>query len=109
MSRENLQNNMSRRDPGEITRGDDVYLNLSGERNPLRRLALMALESTMGGVGPFSVRAVRDGRALLERPNSADTILLSLASLTRERPLSGTQVSPLDTIFFPELCRAIKP
>ena len=109
MNRETLQSATPRRDPGEITRGDAVYLNLSGERNPLRRLALMALESTMGGVGPFTVRTVRDGQALLERPNSEDTILLSLGSLTRERPLSAAPASPLATIFFPELCRAIKP
>lgn len=98
-----------RRDPGDIRGGDEVYLNHAGERSEFRRLALLCLDSSLGGSGPFTVLGVADGRAHLEGGGGAGTFSVSLSSVTRERPLSAAAMNPFAYLRMPEPGLAIKP
>jgi hypothetical protein len=93
----------SRREPGDIRGGDEVYLNHAGDRGELGRLALLCLSSSLGRSGPFT-----EGRAFLRDGERDSTFSVSLSSLTRERPLSAKTINPFASLCMPELDMAIK-
>jgi len=99
----------TRREPGEIAIGDEVYLNLSGECTPLRRLALLALDVSIGGTGPFIVDALSKGQAVLHKAGEEAPFNVSASSLTRERPLSPSHTQPFVTLNVPHFRPGIKP
>lgn len=92
----------TRRDPGDIRRGDEVYLNHAGDRGELGRLALLSLSSSLGRSGPFTVVEVADGRAFLRDGERPSAFPVSLSSLTRERPLSPKTINPFAPLQMPE-------
>jgi hypothetical protein len=98
----------TRRDPGDIRRGDEVYLNHAGDRGELQRLGLLSLNSSLGGSGPFSVLAVEAGRALLKDSQRQSSFPVSLSSLTRERPLSAATINPFGPLRMPAAGLEIK-
>jgi hypothetical protein len=98
----------SRREPGDIRGGDEVYLNHAGDRGELGRLALLCLSSSLGRSGPFTVVEVAEGRAFLRDGERDSTFSVSLSSLTRERPLSAKTINPFASLCMPELDMAIK-
>lgn len=98
-----------RRDPGQIQVGDEVFLNLSNERNPLRRIALSALELKLGGSGPFTVQEVSGGRVALQVQAGEAPTVVALGSLTRERPLNPNHNHQFEALYVPDFRQAIKP
>ncbi len=92
----------TRRDPGDIRRGDEVYLNHAGDRGELGRLALLSLRSSLGRSGPFTVVEVAGGRAFLRDGDGQGAFPVSLSSLTRERPLSPKTMNPFASLKMPE-------
>jgi len=97
-----------RLDPSHIQRGDEVYLNHSGARNELRRLALLALSSYQGTSGPFTVESVTDNQALLTADGNQSPFAVDVAFVTRERPLSETSRNPFTALQMPLFPLAIK-
>ncbi len=98
-----------RRDPSEIAVGDEVYLNHLGDFTPLRRLALLALDVSCGGAGPFIVDGLSNGQAVLHRAGNDAPFNVAASSLTRERPLSPSHNQPFVTLNVPDFRPAIKP
>jgi hypothetical protein len=98
----------TRRSPGDIRRGDEVYLNHAEGRGELQRLGLLSLSSSLGGSGPFSVLAVAAGRVLLKDAQGQSAFPVSLSSLTRERPLSAATINPFAPLRMPAAGLAMK-
>jgi hypothetical protein len=98
-----------RREPGEIAVGDEVYLNHYGELAPLRRLALLALDVSIGSAGPFIVHELSNGQAMIHRAADNAPFNISTSSLTRERPLSPSHNQPFLSLSVPNFRGVIKP
>jgi hypothetical protein len=109
MSSTQLPTNTSRRQPGDIAVGDEVYLNHHGDFTHLRRLALVALDASIGGAGPFVVDDLSGGQAILLRAGEKAPFTVSTSSLTRERPLSSSPNQPFLTLDVPDFRRLLKP
>lgn len=84
--------------PGQIRPGDEVFISRDSGMNDLRALAILHLETSLGGPGPFVVESVDRNRATVSGLGLNRSVSLSLSSITRDRPLGA---APFSSLRFP--------